>query len=172
MTGKVRELEVSAKSQSLHNTPAQDQGLLEVLEAIEIKIPAKLTKKDTDTKSNLLSIALNQRDKLTNGVTNHFGMSETDQFLYFNILPKLQNHGLAENEKVSGVRYRRSYLNKRGQMLLAELDKRSLLMKAKEPTAARSTPTEVETTPSKLPRKADERTLARAPKLKRPPKKS
>jgi hypothetical protein len=172
LTGKVRELEAAAKSPSHHNTLGQDQELLDVLKAIEIKVPAKLTGKETDIRSNLLSIALSQRDRLTNGVTNHYDMSDADQFLYFNILPKLQNHGLAENEKVPGVRYRRSYLNKQGQMLLAELDRRRLLAKAKEQTATRTSPTEVETTPSKPPKKAGEGTLARAAKLKPPRKKS
>lgn len=169
---KVRELEADAKTPSPHNTPTQDQELLDVLEAIEINVPAKATGKDKDIKSNLLSIALNQRDKLTNGVTNHYGMSDADQFLYFNILPKLQNHGLAENEKVAGVRYRRSYLNKKGQTLLAELDRRRLLTKAQERTAAHRSPSEVATTPSNPPGKADKVAPARASKPERPQEKS
>ena len=42
-----------------------------------------------------------------------------------------QAHGLADNEKVVGVRYRRSFLNKAGLALVAEMDKRVIDHKKK-----------------------------------------
>jgi hypothetical protein len=171
LTEKPRKLEAAAKTQLGDSTPAQDQELMKVLRAIEIKVPAKLTG-DKEITSNLLKIALIQRDRLTNGVTNHMGMSEIDQFLYFNILPKLQNHALADNEKVAGVRYRRSYLNKKGQMLLAELDRTSLLAKAKQ-SAASAEPAAKERSTASEETPAHEEMLAVKPsKPKRQHKKS
>ena len=52
------------------------------------------------------------RDKLINGVTNAANASEAETFFYHNVCPKLQVHGLADNEKVAGVRYRRSFVSR------------------------------------------------------------
>jgi hypothetical protein len=48
------------------------------------------------------------------------------------VLPKLAVHGLSENEPVPGAKYRRSFLNKRGLAVLAELDSRSIRRKKKK----------------------------------------
>ena len=77
-------------------------------------------------------ITFNNKDFLINGVTNGIGASGGEQFLYHNVLEKLQVHGIADNEKVPGVRYRRSFLNKTGRAFVAELERRALRAKANE----------------------------------------
>jgi hypothetical protein len=113
-----------------------NKQLIEVLRAIEIKIPPEFAGGKEAT-SNLLSISYNNKDTLINGVTNHISGDAIDSFYYFNIFPKLQAHGLADNEKVAGARYRRSFLNKAGRALFAEMEKRSLLAKKSKKSASK-----------------------------------
>jgi hypothetical protein len=79
-----------------------------------------------------LNIAFTYTDRLINGVTNSPFSSNGELFLFHNILPKLQAYGLAENEKVAGVAYRRSFLNKKGQELFAAIEKKMLLARPKK----------------------------------------
>jgi hypothetical protein len=114
-----------------------DDELFNVLKAIEVKIPAALAD-GKDVTSDLLSVAYGNRDTLINRVTNGYGVSEVETFFYYNIIPKLQAHGLADNEKVPGVRYRRGFLNRRGQRFFASLEKQQLLSKSKQSTQSPS----------------------------------
>nr|NLU60065.1 hypothetical protein [Pseudomonas sp. BIGb0427] len=75
---------------------------------------------------------MSNRDKFIHGITNIASASETQTFLYFNICPKLQVHGLVENEKVTGVRYRRYAITKAGAAFLAEYDRRVFEMNEKK----------------------------------------
>lgn len=111
--------------------------LIEILENIDIesvlfdksgKAPAKL---------NLLNILYLAKDGLITGISNRTGMSDLDQLLYFNVLPKLQIHGLAINERIPGVVYRRFTLTKEGLNLLAYIDKNRIL-KQKSNTVPKS----------------------------------
>ena len=103
--------------------------LIEVLKATEIKVPSNITGGEKEQVSDLLHVMVNNKDTLINGVTNSSDVSDVAAFYYFNIFPKLQMHGLADNEKIAGVRYRRSFLNKSGQALLAYLEKKRILEK-------------------------------------------
>ena len=101
--------------------------LVDVLNAIEITVPANLAKDRKEYKDSLYNIAYVNRDALVNGITNQVNSSEAMQFYYFSILPKLQAHGLADSEKVAGARYRRSFLNKAGKSFFAEVEKKLVL---------------------------------------------
>jgi hypothetical protein len=116
------------KSDTRLRSEALDIELIRILKAVEVNVPPALAA-GKDIKNSLLEIAYNNRDMLITGVTNAVNGSVGDNFLYFNIFPKLQVHGLANNEAVAGARYRRSYLNKAGQQLFAEMEKRMLLSK-------------------------------------------
>lgn len=130
LTGSLRKMEIAAQSRVKSADLDKNQELLNILRDIEIKVPAKLTGGEEITRS-LLNISFNNKDFLINGITNHSGASALELFYYFNVLPKLQAHGLADNEKIAGVRYRRSYLNKAGQALFAALEKERLLSEVK-----------------------------------------
>jgi Domain of unknown function (DUF4062) len=123
----LRKAEIVPESVKTQPSKHHDE-LVKVLGAIDIKIPSKLNE-GKDTTVSLLDLARNNRDVLINGVTNKAGMSDTFQFYYFNIFPKLQAYGLADNEKVPGVQYRRSFLNRTGQKFFAEIEKRTILAK-------------------------------------------
>ena len=94
-----------------------------------MKIPANLRGADKDAVQDLFSIAYANRDTLISGVTNAYNASDVETFFYFNILPKLQVHGLADNQREVGVKYRRGFLN-RGQALFAAVEKKMLFARS------------------------------------------
>ena len=102
------------------------EELREILSAIEIKIPASISNQEEGTLSLLDTFTLS-KDVLITGVTNSVGTNPTASFLYHNICPKLQVHGLIVNESVANVRYRRSSVSKLGTEFLADLEKTELL---------------------------------------------
>ena len=103
------------------------EELRKILSAIKIKVPEALTATKKEANISLLTILVQQKDYLLTGVTNSANADDFESFMYHNICPKLQIHGLSDNEKVVGVRYRRSYITKLGTALLSYLEKESLL---------------------------------------------
>jgi hypothetical protein len=127
LIGKIEELR-------LRESKIQDDGkhiaeLSEILRSIELDIPAKLAS-GKEVKMNLLDLSYGNKDTLIIGVSNSARSSDAEIFFYYNVLPKLQSHGLADNEKVPGAQYRRSFLNKAGQKFFAQIEKD--LIKTKE----------------------------------------
>lgn len=105
------------------------QEIINLLLDIEIKVPEGLTEDKKELTLSLFSLLLNQKDTLLTGVTNAGAAGALELFLYYNVCPKLQIHGLAENEKVAGVRWRRSYINQRGTALLSYYERKRLQTK-------------------------------------------
>ena len=105
--------------------------LRKVLAAIDIKIPADLASGEEYTTS-LLNLFFQNKEAFVNGVTNSSGASAAETFFFHNVCPKLQVHGLIVNEKVPGVRYRRSAVSPLGHSFLAEMERRILLAKKPE----------------------------------------
>lgn len=62
-------------------------------------------------------------ESLIVGITDQAGQSDTNQFVYKSVCPKLQIHDLVTNEKVSGYRYRRYVLTNYGQKFAAYIVK-------------------------------------------------
>lgn len=108
------------------------QELRKVLRSIRIKIPADVNQ-GKESEADLLTLFYGNKETLISGVTNEYGANEVASFFYFNVCPKLQVHGLTENEKVAGVRYRRYTVTKLGNAFLADME-RTLLLK-REPAA-------------------------------------
>ena len=122
-----KRLESQAKVQSKVSSETKfDDQLLKVLRAIKIKIPADLGG-GTESEINLFSLVYNNRDTLIRGVTDAMNGSPAEHFFFSTVIPKLQAHGLAESEKVPGVRYRRGFLNRKGQSFFAEFERRVIL---------------------------------------------
>ncbi|MCH1782773.1 DUF4062 domain-containing protein [Psychrobacter glaciei] len=103
--------------------------LISILEATEVKIPANLTSDDQDTTISLLNIFKQTSKSFIVGVSNSRNSSDLDTFLYYNVCPKLQIHGLVINEKVASVQWRRFAITQNGIQLLAYLDKAEFLAK-------------------------------------------
>ncbi|WP_312517358.1 DUF4062 domain-containing protein [Massilia sp.] len=106
--------------------------LQKVLTAIEITVPASLNK-GKEEKADLLNLFYANKETLISGVTNAMNANEAEMFYYTTICPKLQVHGLAINEKVAGVRYRRFAITALGNSFLAYME-RNILLKSKDLT--------------------------------------
>jgi len=159
-------LELEKRTLSQSTKQAEAFALLrEILGAIDIKIPAKLAGGE-ETTMDLLNIFYASKDMLIGGVTNQINTSDYESFLFFNVCPKLQVHGLALNEKVAGVRYRRYAITSLGNAFLADIDKRQVLKKKKsdppvshdETSPAKTGETKAPT--KKAPRSAEAKPLA------------
>ncbi|WP_216605626.1 hypothetical protein [Acinetobacter indicus] len=103
------------------------QELIQVLESIKVKVPENVSKQSAEMELTLLQLYKNSSDYIITGITNAFGVSDGESFLYHNVCPKLQIHGLVENEKVTGVKYRRFGMTKKGTEFLAYLQKQKIL---------------------------------------------
>ena len=98
--------------------------LKELLKSIQISVPAKLSSDGKEHVNNLLDIFYNTRSTIILGVTNSSReATDRSRFLYFNICPKLQIHGVTENEEVTGTKLRRFFVTPFGMKLLANIEK-------------------------------------------------
>lgn len=110
----------------LNNKDSEFRELAEVLNEIKIIIPKTQTKADNDIETNLLNIFVTCKDSFVNGITNDINMKDWENFLFYEVSPILKIHGLMENEKVTGVRYRRYVTTELGTKLLAYVEKEQI----------------------------------------------
>ncbi|MDR6163044.1 DUF4062 domain-containing protein [Pseudomonas fluorescens] len=107
--------------------------IVEILKHITVTIPLSVNATEKEEEHTLLDIFYSYRSRIIQGVTNSAATGNVNsRFLYFNICPKLQIHGLTENEKVPGVRYRRYCVTKLGLQILAHIEKEQIALKKKE----------------------------------------
>ena len=103
--------------------------LEKILNSIEVKIPPNIINGKEDVTQNLFTLFITIQETLVTGVTNQTQQQESVYFLYNNVCPKLQIHGLVQNEKVASVRWRRFSITKKGQDFLAHLERKRLVSK-------------------------------------------
>ena len=115
----------------IDNKDAELRELTDVLNAIKITIPKKQIGADADVETTLLNVFVTCKDSFVNGITNDISMETWDNYLFYVISPMLKIHGLMENEKVTGVRYRRYVATALGTKVLAYVEKTDI-KKAKE----------------------------------------
>jgi Domain of unknown function (DUF4062) len=142
MNAKIDELTIEndnlkkAKAEREKTSPSNSEidysDLVEILKETVVRIPAELANHQEDIKRSLLEIFIKNQEALISGVTNQHDANETEIFYYYNIMPKLQVYGLAVNEKVVGVRYRRSYITQAGLNFLARTNKKLKVKPANE----------------------------------------
>lgn len=126
----VKENSVLSKKLSnnkVYTTKEEFSELVTLLKSIKLVIPKSVTESSETTTNDLFSIFINVKDSLVTGVTNQVQQHQSTYWIYENVCPKLQIHGLVENEKVPSVRYRRFAITKKGQALLAHIEKKKLL---------------------------------------------
>ncbi|MGP5372936.1 DUF4062 domain-containing protein [Psychrobacter alimentarius] len=100
--------------------------LEKILNSIEVKIPPNIIDGRENVIQTLFVLFETVQETLVTGVTNQSQQHESVYFLYNNVCPKLQIHGLVQNEKVASVRWRRFSITKKGQDFLAYLEKKKL----------------------------------------------
>jgi len=126
---KLENCEKKVKNPSKAKFPEDDyEGLARVLEATEVKIPESLSDPgNSDETATLLKIFLGYKEKFITGITNKANSTDLMSFLYFNVAPKLQIHGLVINEKVASVMWRRFAVTQTGIEFLAHIERKHLL---------------------------------------------
>ena len=81
----------------------------------------------------LYQMAYIVRHALLAGVSNKASSNNNmASFLFFNIFPKLQMHGLSDNESIPDTHYRRSFLNDCGKTFFSDVEKREILKKTND----------------------------------------
>jgi hypothetical protein len=130
LNAEVRELtkgnSVLAKKVGRHakiTSSSELDELKTILDSIEIKISPKVVNGKENVVQTLFSVFRNVQETIVTGVTDQIYQDEAVYFLYNNVCPKLQIHGLVQNEKVAGVRWKRFSITKKGQEFLAHLEK-------------------------------------------------
>lgn len=103
---------------------AEFEELRELLQSIKVTIPGEFTEDGEEFENSLLSLFVSNKDSFITGITNQMDSGEAASFMYHNLCPKLQIHGLVINEKVAGVRWRRFSVTKLGNEFLAYLEKK------------------------------------------------
>jgi hypothetical protein len=102
---------------------AELQEIFNLLNAITLGIP-ETSETDESKKYPLGNIMVAYSDALITGVTNQVSSTGIVGFLYYNVCPKLEIHGLAALEKVPNVRWQRYRLTPKGMALVALVEKR------------------------------------------------
>lgn len=125
-----------AKSKSTTTDTEFDQ-IISLLQGIKITTEV-FSDDDTEQEYSLLEIFDGFRDSFITGISNKVGMADDDKILFFNVLPKLQVHGLAALEKVAGVQWQRYRLTQKGLDVLAVIDKRTHEGRKRKATGKRS----------------------------------
>lgn len=131
---------LKSRTASTASMPSQRvDELIQILRDTEVNIPESLVDGKIGVKNDLLSVLLGNSHHLLNGVTNAYNIGEGEQFLYFSVCPKLMVHGLADNEKVVGVRYRRSFITDKGESFLSQIEERNKKAKSEESSISKPT---------------------------------
>lgn len=114
-------------SGAVKKLPDEDmREIVNMLKEIEVSTKVFSSEEDAELVSYpVMTIVSVMRDKLVTGVTNKIGSSKVDNFLYFNVLPKLEIYDLAGLEKVAGMQWQRYRLTAKGKALIAFFDKES-----------------------------------------------
>lgn len=112
---------------------AEMRELASILDRIQIEttaikaiLNARRTKNTVPDSVSLLDAFSWFRDTLTTGITNKRGMLPLQRFMYFDLSPRLEPHGILKNEPIAGHTYRRYVLTEKGLRLLAYMDKLSV----------------------------------------------
>jgi len=117
LRAKNEELQSTIKKQAESTKgPVQEYGgLLRVLDGEKVTFIQSGKQKE----QSLLMWFVSARDHFVRGVENRVDASPFESFLFFQVAPKLAIHGLVQDEKVPGVRYRRYKTAKKGNDFLA-----------------------------------------------------
>jgi hypothetical protein len=114
--------ELKKVSHSVAKAEAEQVNLHELgIILSKIEIDTKLLNNPDDTTSRMVDlyrIFIFYSDQIISGINNKFGMSNAEQFLYYNVCTKLQIYGLVKNEKVAGVQWRMYSITPLGERFL------------------------------------------------------
>lgn len=119
---------VATTNATKSNDDKEFDELIEVFSKMKITTD-KLNSNGEMKSYSMLNILESSKGSLIAGYTNKYGMNDSAKFYFFNILPKLAIHDLAENVGLEGVQYRLFRINKKGLRFLAYVDKKKYVNK-------------------------------------------
>ncbi len=133
-----QKLEKNKEKVSTRKEKVSDKTKEEFEELIELFNNTKITttifneeNNNTPLETNLYNVITVMKDSLVTGVQNKYNANELESFLFFNILPKLEIHGLAFQEKIAGVQWKNYRFSPRGLQLVAYIEKINVNKKSK-----------------------------------------
>lgn len=128
-----QELEKTKEKVSTKKVKVSDKSKEEFDELIELFKNTNITttvfnkdNKDTPLVTNLYKVITTFKTSLVTGVKNNYDADKVESFLFFNILPKLEIHGLAYQEKIAGVQWKNYKLSPRGLQIVAYIEKKNV----------------------------------------------
>lgn len=96
------------------------EDLKKILENIDITVDNITANTDEDVETNCLNLMYVLRESFITGITNEYGMSKLNKFIFFDFAPKIIPYGLVEYAKVTGAKYRRCEFTKAGTEFIAK----------------------------------------------------
>ena len=140
------ELKKSLNSQTLpllSNKNDDDfSEIKKILGNIQIKVPANATTDGKEFEQSLLAIVSGNYPNLVSGVTNSAGGSDAEAFLFLNVAPKLQPHGLVKFTPVPGTQYRIATSTPKGDRFFAHMEKKQYEARTVAKQKSSSSPSE------------------------------
>jgi hypothetical protein len=126
LTAQAKKIDTS-RSSAL-SSEKEFSELFDLFSSIKVNLKS-LKQSDTNPSKypdelSLLKLAIIFKDMLMRGVTNGYGIGESEEFVFFKLCPKLQVYDIVQNEKVEGVRYRRYAITKKGTQFFAYVEKK------------------------------------------------
>lgn len=125
---------LEARTASASAAPPQFDEILESLRKKTVVVPPSLTGAEMPLPVPLLSLALQFVDHLARSVTNSFGTSDLETFIYYNVASPLAAFGLVEHGKSpTTAKWQRLKLSKEGTKFFARAQ---LAVSAGKPSSA------------------------------------
>lgn len=106
--------------------------MMATLQSTKIKVPGDLTSDKKEFTNSLLDIFVANYESFVAGVTNRAVASDAETFMFSNIAPKLQIHGLIKIDRVPNAQYRIATTTLKGDNFLAEVQRRIAQSKQKK----------------------------------------
>ena len=120
------------KSTKINKSAPEFHELWELLSSIKIHIPKKASKTERAFTANLFEKFMDNKEQIITGITNQAGTDQPSLFLYYDVCPKLQIHGLIINKNVTNVQWSRFEITTKGTEFLAYIEKRLFNFKKKQ----------------------------------------
>lgn len=96
--------------------------LRDTLRNKKVVFSKKLINTEEDLEINYIQFIEVYKNMLITGVTNQYGTSDLESFIYYNVAPYLITFNLLEKNKVAGVKYERIQASKDGLKFFAKLE--------------------------------------------------
>lgn len=114
------EKELSSRSKLINGYSYEE--IKKALENIQITVNKEVAKQKADFKSNAFDVFIASKNNFAVGVTDAYGVSAYESFLFHTVAPNLMVFGLVDTEKVTGVRWQRVKTNKNGNLFLGQYE--------------------------------------------------